>query len=175
MKKAICLLLIFSVVILCGCEKTTEQAEVGGQIMGDFSAVDLDGKIIDESILSGHKLTMVNIWATYCSPCIEEMPALAELNGSWGENFQVVGIVMDASDKNPAIKTKALEIIEETNATYMHLLPSSSLKASILADVTAVPTTYFVDENGNQVGQVYIGAKTKTQWKKIISDLLEAM
>lgn len=180
MKRAISLLLIFSACIssLCGCKEAAPKAEVGAQILGNFSATAVDGNIIDESVLSGHKLTMINIWATYCSPCIQELPDLGELDNAWGEDFQVVGIVLDAADQNinisPEVKAEAGKIISETKANYLHLLPSASLK-KLLAGVTAVPTTYFVDENGNQIGEVYIGSKTKSQWKKIISDLLETM
>lgn len=178
MKKVFCLLLVVTGCIsaLCGCSQNTPEAEVGPQLLRDFSAVDIEGNIVDETVLSGRKLTMINVWATYCGPCIEEMPALGELHSAWGDDFQVIGIVVDAADKNlTETKEKAIEIIEQSGASYLHLLPSASLKSGILADITAVPTTYFVDETGNQVGDVYFGSKTKSQWKKIISDLLENM
>ena len=58
---------------------------------------------------------MVNIWATFCSPCIREMPELAELNEAYGDNFQVIGIVVDAADENGNLfskqYTEALSII----------------------------------------------------------------
>lgn len=46
-------------------------------ILSQFAATDLDGNEIDQSILEGYDLTMVNIWATFCQPCIREMPVWA--------------------------------------------------------------------------------------------------
>lgn len=175
MKKAICLALIFLLLItIAGCDAPTEK---GAAVLNSFNATDLTGASIDEGIFAGKKLTMVNIWATYCDPCISEMPALAQLNTSYGEDFQVIGIVKDAADKNgnPFLKqyTEALDIIHETGAHYLHLLPSPSLSNAYLYRVHAVPETIFVDESGYQVGTNYTGAKSLTEWKQIIEEILK--
>ena len=179
MKKVISLLtLLILLVCLCGCEEKPA-ADIGAPIMASFSAKDIDGNVVDQKILSGHKLTMVNVWGTFCPPCIKEMPDLGELSDAYGDDFQIIGIIIDAADQNlqpiPAEIAEAKEIIQTTGADYMHLLPSASLVKAFLFNVSSVPTTIFVDENGNQVGPAYIGAKEKTQWQKIIEDLLEAL
>ncbi len=76
-------------------ETANEEPDTNG-ILSSFSATDLDGNAVDESIFSSSKLTMVNIWATFCGPCIGEMPDLGLLNEEYAsEGFQVVGIVAD--------------------------------------------------------------------------------
>ena len=70
---------------------------------------------------------------------------------------------------------KAKQLVANTGAKYPHLRPSKTLNEAILSNVTSVPTTIFVNENGNQIGQVYIGAKTGEQWKEIIDDLLKQL
>lgn len=179
MKKAISLLTsLILLVCLCGCEEKPA-ADIGAPIMASFTAMDIAGKAVDQKILSGHKLTMVNVWATFCPPCIQEMPDLGELSSAYGDNFQIIGIIIDAADQNlqpiPAEIAEAKDIIQTTGANYMHLLPSVSLVKAFLANVTSVPTTIFVDEKGNQVGPAYIGAKEKAQWQKIIEDLLKTL
>ena len=43
---------------------------------------DFDGNEVDKSLFEGHRPTMVNIWATFCNPCLSEMPELGELAAS---------------------------------------------------------------------------------------------
>ena len=47
-----------------------------------FTTEDLDGNEVTESILKDKDVTMINIWGTFCPPCIEEMPELAKLSAS---------------------------------------------------------------------------------------------
>ena len=59
-----------------------------------------------------------------------------------------------------------------TGADYLHLLPSTDLMVAKLQYVSAVPETIFVDSQGNQVGESYLGARSKDQWIAIIDELL---
>lgn len=171
--------LVCILVLLCGCSGETISTEKGECIFGTFATTDMAGNPVNEAIFSGHKLTMVNIWATFCGPCTEEMPDLSQLQKEFGDDFQLIGIVVDAADKNgnvlPDKKAAAAAIIETTGADYLHLLPSRSLNQAYLNDVQSVPETIFVDENGNQIGVCFFGAKSKDQWKKIIDTLLESL
>lgn len=159
-----------------GSADTQDISDTTG-ILSSFTAIDVDGNTVNESILAGRKLTMVNIWATFCSPCIDEMPELGKLNAEYSDQgFQVVGIVIDTLDSSGQISTSQLmlanEIITSTSATYLHLLPSTDLITLKLNQVTAVPETFFVDENGNQIGESYLGSRSKNEWAVIIEDLL---
>ena len=44
-----------------------------------FEGTDLEGNTVSQDAFSQSKLTMVNVWATYCNPCLSEMPGLGEL------------------------------------------------------------------------------------------------
>ena len=153
------------------------EAQTSDGIMGDFEAVDLEGNTVDQSIFSGYKLTMVNIWGTFCGPCINEMPELGVLNRNYAEKgFQIVGIVVDASDGDSVyqdVVDTAWDIIETTGADYLHILPSADLIDGFLAQVMYVPTTIFVDEYGNQVGEQYVGSKDYEGWVSVADTLLE--
>ena len=139
-------------------------------MLSSFSATDLDGNTIDQSMLADYDLTMVNVWATYCGPCIDEMPDLGKISKEYQDKgFQIVGIVSDTYDAEDAT---AKEIVEETGADYSHIVLNTDLVNGPLKDVQVVPTTFFVDKNGNQVGQVITGSKSESNWKKIIDDLL---
>jgi thiol-disulfide isomerase/thioredoxin len=153
-----------------------ETAAVG--ILGAFKATDIDGNPVDQSVFKDHKLTMVNVWATFCGPCINEMPELGKLNHEYADKgVQVVGIVVDAAGSDgkllPDMVETAKEIVKQTDADYLHLLPSEDLNSALLNSVTAVPTTVFVDEDGNQVGETIVGSHSGEEWAGIIDDLLK--
>ena len=157
-----------------GTEGTGEEITRGDGIFTELAAVDFDGNIVDSSVFNGYKVTMINVWATWCNPCKQEMPALAELNDEY-KDLRVIGVAYDAADKNynrnESAFNSALNIISQTNASYMHLIPSKKMK-SFLDGIKSVPVTVFVDEDGYQLGPIYSGSKTKQEWKKIIDDII---
>ncbi|NCE64342.1 TlpA family protein disulfide reductase [Pseudoflavonifractor sp. 524-17] len=153
----------------------SEQAQFG--VLSSFSATDLEGNPVDQSILSGCDLTMVNVWGTFCPPCKEEMPYLAELHEEYaGRGFQIVGLVSDVLNQDGSINqdqvASAREIAQATGADYLHLLPSEDL-FFLLSQVYALPSTFFVDSEGNQIGSLHLGMKTKEQWAALIEEMLE--
>lgn len=180
MKKRILtlILILCTLCCLCACESDPPlNLTLGDVVFSDFTAVDLDGNIVDSSILDGYKVTMINVWATWCEPCKEEMPALAELHNEYSESgFQVIGIAYDTADRNfnkvQKAYTSALKIVEQTGADYRHLVPSKSLK-NILDGIQSVPLTIFVNEQGRQIGETYTVAKSKDDWKKLIDQVLK--
>lgn len=160
-----------------GSQEESSVAEVTPVFGGTFTSEDLEGNAVDQTIFEGHDLTMVNIWATFCGPCLDEMPDLGELNTQYADqNFQIVGIVVDVLNQDLTYNEEqvalAKEVVEKTGASYTHLLPSTDLLMNKLIYVTGVPETVFVDSEGNQVGESYLGARSKEEWSEIIEELL---
>jgi len=172
MKKILSVVLLMAMVALTAC------GGKGGTDLSSFTAQDVDGNEVDQSVFKGHKVTMINMWGTFCGPCLEEMPDIAELAKEYDlADVQVIGIVVDVPQNedgtyDEAQLTKAKELIEQTGADYMHLLPSADLEELKLKSVNAIPETMFVDEEGKQLGKSYMGSRTKDEWKKILDDLL---
>lgn len=152
--------------------QTTEQAGV----LSSFSTTDLDGNTVDQSVLADYDLTMVNVWATFCRPCIKEMPDLGELAQEYAdENVQIIGLVSDVLNTDGTISEEqvqtARDIVEQTGADYLHLLPSADL-FGVLGQISAVPTTFFVDSEGEQVGYAVVSAQSKDKWAETIDAML---
>ena len=148
--------------------------------LASFRATTLDGKPVDESIFADNQLTMINIWATFCGPCLREMPELGELSESYqSRGVQIVGIVADAgvpgADSFMSQVELARQLVQQTGANYLHLLPSDDLIKAKLATVSSVPETIFVDSKGNLVGESYIGSRSGADWSQIIDTLLAQM
>jgi len=143
-----------------------------------FETADLDGNKVTEALFADNRVTMINIWGTFCPPCIREMPDLGQLSTAYKEKgVQIVGVVIDALDRygrvDDKIKADARKIIDKTKADYLHVAPTIAMFSGLLKDVQAVPTTIFVDSKGHQIGEAYLGSRSYKDWKKIIDSILE--
>lgn len=141
-----------------------------------FQGQDIEGNEVSSEIFSESKLTMLNVWATYCNPCLQEMPDLGELAEEYdAAEFQVIGIISDVQEgaEEETLST-ARELIEQTGADYSHLLLNESIYKALLTEVTAVPTTFFLNENGMVLDTV-VGSMEKTAWEEKINALLEEL
>lgn len=141
-----------------------------------FEGQDMEGNAVSSDSFSDSKLTMINVWATYCNPCLREMPELAQLPSEYAsEDFRLIGIISDVQEgaDQSAMETVA-QLIEQTGADYTHLLLNESIYFGLLTDVMAVPTTFFVDSEGNILDTV-VGAMDKSAWKEKIDELLEEL
>ncbi len=159
-------------------ENTSGDANPDEPTLKNFKTTDLDGNEVTQEIFSNADLTMINIWATYCNPCLGEMPDLGVLAEEYADQgVQIVGILMDVYDQNWNVVQSqvdlAKEIIQETGADYLHLMPSTDLIYAKLRYVQAVPETIFVDKEGNLVGEPHLGARTKNKWSEEIQKRLE--
>jgi len=144
-----------------------------------FESVDLDGNKISSELYSKNKITMINIWGTFCGPCIREMPDLAKLSEeNKSKGVEIIGIPIDLIDDwgrvDSRLKSDALMIIEKTGVSYKNIVPTISMFQTMLRGIQAVPTTFFIDKNGNQIGTVYLGSRSQKDWQKIIDKLLES-
>lgn len=136
-----------------------------------FTAKDLDGNEVDQSVFANAKLTMMNIWATFCGPCINEMPELGELAAEGGTDYQIIGVCADLNGTEDMLED-AKEIVSQTKANYLHLQPSEDLYPVLTAS-SSVPVTFFFDSEGKLVGKGILGAQDKDTWSQIISERLE--
>ena len=153
-------------------QKNEEETDTE-KIFGEFEAITLEGEEINQEIFAEADLNMVNIWATYCGPCIREMPDLGTISREYAEQgFQIIGIISDVAE---AKDEDAEAIVSYTQADYTHLLLSWDLLQNYVGQVQVVPTTVFVDGEGKQVGEVYAGSRTEEEWKEIIDGLLQEL
>lgn len=145
--------------------------------MGDFSAQTLDGSPVDASIFAKKKLTMVNLWSTWCTACVSEMPDLAELSKDLADtDAQIISICCDTSDTRGEVDQELLElagrIVEKTGVTFPTLVPDKTLQDSVIKGLMAYPTTFFVDSEGNVVGEPVQGSNDKDGWMQAIQERL---
>lgn len=144
---------------------------LGEGMMAPFKALDLNQKEVTSDIFKNADLTMINIWATFCPPCLDELPALGKLAKEYkGKNFQIIGIAADANSVE--LLELAKEIVTKTGSDFIHLLPSDDIVNLKLKQVSVVPETIFVDKNGKILGNPIIGSRNEAQWREIIDQNL---
>ena len=140
-----------------------------------FETIDLNGNTVTNEIFYGKDLTVVNIWGTYCNPCIDEMPELAEWSESMPENMQLIGLVSDLNSADDAETFEfAQAICEATGADVYANLVAGDDFTELLSGIVGTPTTFFVDSTGAIVGEPIVGANM-AGCINTAEDLLSAM
>ncbi len=141
-----------------------------------FDAVDLDGTAVDEGIFAGAKLSLVNVWGTFCPPCRQELPVLAKLSEEYKDDVRFTGIVIDAllsEDSYDADQVaSARQIVADNRLPYPQLLPSPDLNVICLEEVQTIPATFFIDEDGKIIDR-HVGALDEAGWRELIDRALE--
>lgn len=146
--------------------------------VGKFETKGIDGKDYTEKVFSDYDLTLVNIFTTWCSPCVNEIPELEKLYEEMKEKgVGVVGVVLDTvgddGKQDDATVKKAGVLQKKTKASYPFLIPDSTMMNGRLNGISAFPETFFVDKEGNIVGETYSGSHTLDEWKEIVEKELE--
>ena len=138
--------------------ESSAQKAVQGEKFPSFTARDLAGNEVTEAIFANKKITVINIWGTFCPPCLGEMPELGALARELPEDAQLIGIVVDADGEGQAsVIAEAQSILRQADADFLNLVPSPGLD-KYLQKVDAVPTTIFVDNSGHLIGEPVVGA-----------------
>ena len=159
-------------------EQSAEQSTEEGAFE-KMSLTNLAGDEIDKTIFEGHDLTVINVWATSCKPCLSEMPELAKLSDEYEQNggqVQIIGLCTDLVDMDANRVDSQIElanqIVELTGADYTHLVPDDEMLNFLMENIIGVPTTFFVDSQGKEVGESVIGARDQAAWQEEINNCL---
>jgi len=139
-----------------------------------FTTQTLDGETVNSAdIFSQAKVTMVNVWGSFCPPCLKEMPDLARIHADYAEaDFQIIGLLQDVFALDSSTAQDAVEIVEATGANYLHLISSDEVIESVTRSIYAVPTTLFVDSEGKLLCSPVVGSNVYETWAAAIDELL---
>ena len=121
-----------------------------------FETTDLDGNpISSKDLFAAGKVTMINLWATWCHACREELPELAEIAKEYeGKGCRIVGICLDADEEG--IPEEAKEILKEAGVEYLNLVPPEGVEN--LLPTICYPTSFFFDSEGRLIAEPIRGA-----------------
>ena len=142
-----------------GSSDSEEQANTGKlsletlEKIPKFASVDMNGNEITNEVFSEYKLTLVNLWGTWCSPCVAEMPNLQKLYEKYGnQGLNIIGVTEDATGNEDLVQ----QIVETQGVTYTILYPDAQFYDDFVALCFTDPSSLLVDSEGN-VLQIFTG------------------
>jgi peroxiredoxin len=164
--------LIYGVVALCliglyfaGRRQAQKpKPTASGNAAADFTLTDIDSKKLSLADYRG-KVVLLDFWATWCTPCREEIPHFVEMQQKLGpQGFQVIGISMD--DEAKPVKA----FFQQYRINYPLAVGDDKL-AQRYGGVLGLPVNFLIDRDGRIVKK-YLGATDVSVFDKDVADLL---
>ena len=151
---------------LVACNKPTVKSGLVGQQFPSVDLVDLGSQTHPFSQYRG-KLVVLNVWATWCSPCRRELPSLQRLSDALDPGqFVVIGLSVDDDDH------VVREYLKDKNIHFAAFIDKEMKIASDVLKVDSFPMTFVIDPKGKLV-KVIVGER---DWSaKAVIDALHAL
>jgi peroxiredoxin len=129
-------------------EMDSSAAPQTGEFAPDFQLQSITGETVTLSEFRGQPV-LVNFWATWCSPCVDEMPHIEERYRQYAPELVVLAIESDSS------RNDLLDFIQEEEITFTVLVGTESVSRDY--EIYAYPTSFFIDADG-VIQAVFIGS-----------------
>ncbi len=130
-----------------------------------FTTVDMDGNPWTDACFADHALTVVNLWAWWCGPCVSEMPDLQQLSQDYADRgVQFLGIY------DPWDEADNREVAADLGITYPCLRYTEDFDPYM--NTGYIPVTVFVDGSGKVLGEAFIGSRSYESWAAVIEECL---
>jgi len=167
------LIFILGILLFCGCRggevtdssvsgKTTETKALPAA--PDFEVTAIDGKVIKLSSLKG-KVVVIDFWATWCGPCVYEIPGFINLYNKYNERgLEIIGFSVDRDQK------AVIDFAKNKGVNYPIAFADGEMQEDY-GGIQGIPTTFFVDREGRITGKV-VGARDEAFFEKEIIKLL---
>ena len=146
-------------------DQQLQKNPVIGSQRPEFAAMDMNGELRNINEWDG-KLIFLNFWATWCPPCLEEIPGFIELQHAYGnQGFQIIGIAVDNREAVP-------QYITESGMNYPALL--ADIEGIDLArrygnDIGGLPYTVVINRKG-VISSTFVGELDKNHAKKVLKN-----
>ena len=120
------------------------RAYVVGDTMGDFTLTLSDGTAVTFSeLLATHKAVLINIWATWCTPCCQEFPYMEEAYAQVQDDLTIVAVSCEPSDTDDVINA-----FKEENGLSILPMAADTIGLTDWFDYDGIPTSIMIDRNG---------------------------
>lgn len=154
----------------CGSSKDSSADTTEQGAFSELTTTDLEGNKVDSSVFSENKLTFVNAWNVGCSPCVNELPVLNQLNEDYKDKgVAVKGLYYNFGEEiSDELKEEIDAILSDAEASYQQLTISESMNENeTIKSIMVFPTTFVVNSDG-QIVKTIEGANDYEGWKEII-------
>jgi thiol-disulfide isomerase/thioredoxin len=131
-------------------DKAKQDGAKGGQIMQNFSAKDMSGKKVEFPDDFKGKVVLIDFWATWCGPCIAEMPHVVEVYEKYrGEGLEVIGITLD----NDGAEQKIKDAEARLKMNWPQIYQGGGWKTPLAKKygINSIPKAYLVDGSTGKI------------------------
>ncbi|MEL7121079.1 MAG: TlpA disulfide reductase family protein [Bacteroidota bacterium] len=142
-----------------------ENLQIGNQA-SDFEAVDLNGKTIKLSDFKD-KVIMLDFWATWCGPCVQEIPDMKALKEKYGDQLVIISISLDKKEE------KLRSFIKAKDLNWTHVYAPEGRQNELVKTYCGfgLPTYYIIDKNG-KIHYNYHSRKDGKSFAEVIENVL---
>lgn len=137
---------------------------ITGSEAPDFTFVSIDGQDVTLSDFEGEKVVLVNVWATWCPPCVTEMPSMQRLYEALeGEDFEILAVSVDApvGEEDAFGRTGGdLEAFTDELGLTFPILHDPEASINALYQTTGVPESFVIGKDGI----IYKKVAGPTEW-----------
>lgn len=162
--------------ILLSQPEDRPEVESGATVF--FQTTDLDGNKVTSDIFQDHTLTLLNIWGSFCEPCMEEMPDLEAISKEFADkDVAIVGVLGDALDRKGEFDADTVDlaktVLKSKGVTYLNIAMCPELLEAVPSDT--YPTSVLIDSNGSVVGKAIYGSRDADQYRQLIQNALDTL
>jgi cytochrome c biogenesis protein CcmG/thiol:disulfide interchange protein DsbE len=155
----------------CGCsgpERSSGLRPVANRKPApDFALKDADGRSVRLSDYRG-QVVLLNFWATWCEPCLIEIPWFIEFERRHkDQGFAVVGVLTDEDGWE-----SARPFVSQSGINYRVLMGNNTI-TQLYGGVEALPTTFIIDQEG-RIAAIHVGLASKSSYERDVNQLLES-
>ena len=155
-----------------------DRPEVESGTTVSFQTTDLDGNKVTSDIFQDHTLTLLNIWGSFCEPCMEEMPDLEAISKEFADKgVAIVGVLGDALDRKGEFDEDTVDlaktVLKSKGVTYLNIAMCPELLEAVPSDT--YPTSVLIDSNGSVVGKAIYGSRDADQYRQLIQNALDTL
>src|SRR5271154_6533239 len=129
--------------------KKIQDALAVGTQFPDFNEKDLDGKPLSIANYKG-KIVMIDFWATWCGPCVGELPnVIATYQKHHAQGFEIIGVSLDQN------QTRLTEFIKSKDMTWQQFFDGQGWgnKLAVKYGIESIPATFLLDGDGKIIGK----------------------
>ena len=163
MKKLFALVLTLALLTSAALATQLSPATEGEEV-SDFEVTLSDGSTFRLSDQRG-KAVLVNLWATWCPPCVAEMPDLQKLSEDYADSLVVLGVNISDSAEDAAA------FMEENGYTYPLYVDADYMRSTFIFPTQAIPLTVVIDPNGVATA-IHMGLGTYEQFQEYVDAAL---
>ncbi len=135
------------------------------QPAGDFQLTDLNGNLLQRSSLQG-KVILLDFWATWCPPCLEELPHFKELYAAYRDRgLEIIGVSLDEGGVG-----EVKSFVQRNGVSYPVAMSTPQV-IQAYGGVRGIPTTFLIDKQG-RIAKKVVGYQSKQAFESQIQTLL---